>query len=151
MNIKSIIAAAASVLLLSSCSLFQKSSSNSLDFTNGRQAGTVLSSLASQYLSSGKLDLSNVQNILSLATLANSLSSLRSESNQSQLDFGKGLMAGNPNINQNNLSGVVSGLSALGNMNLDKVSDSLQKGTASTQTVSSVSSQLESVLSLLKK
>lgn len=151
MKIKSIIAAAVSVLLLSSCSLFQKSASSSPDFTNGRQAGAVLTSLASQYLSTGKLDLSNVQNILSLATLANSLSSLRSESNQSQLDFGKGLMAGNSNINQNNLSGVVSGLSALSSMNLDKVSDSLQKGTASAQTVSSVSSQLESVLSLLKK
>lgn len=147
--LKAIAAALAAMMMFTSCGALKKVS-DSVDFTNGSKAGTVLAALATQYFTTGKIDFSNVQNILNVVTLANTLSSLKSDSNQAQVDFGNGLMSTNNMVNNNNLGAVLGGLSGLANLNMDSISNSLQKGTQTTET-QSLTNQLTGLLGLLKK
>lgn len=150
MKIKSLLAAVAAIFLFTSCGSL-KNMENSTDFGNGSAAGTVLKALATQYISNGSIDFANVQNILNVASLANSLTSLKSESNQAKIDFSSGLMSTNNMVNQSNVSGIVSGLTGLSQLNLAGITNAMQKGTASAADANKLKSQLEGVLSLLKK
>ncbi len=152
--LKSLVAAAVAILMFTSCGAL-KSFTNNTDYQNGSTTGTVLAALAAQYLSQGKIDMTNVQNILNVATLASSLSSLKSGSTQASTDFGTGLMASNTKVTNNNLGNVLTGLTALSNLNLGGITNSLQNTATATKTetqqsASKVSSALEGILSLLK-
>lgn len=149
MKLKSIFSILFVALVLSSCGSASKLA-QSLDYKNGSKAGTVLTALATQYLTTGKLDLNNAQNILNLMTLSDALSSLKSDSDQAKEDFGKGLMVTAPVVNDNNVGKVVDALSLLSNMDLQKITDSMQKGKSGIDS-SLLSAGMESVLKLLGK
>ena len=83
-------------------------------------------------------------------TLSDALSSLKSDSDQAKEDFGKGLMVTAPVVNDNNVGKVVDALSLLSNMDLQKITDSMQKGKSGIDS-SLLSAGMESVLKLLGK
>lgn len=149
MKTKTLIAAFASVLLLCSCGAAKKTT-DMTDYNNGSAAGTVLISMANQYLADGKVDFANVKNILNLSTLANCLVSLKSESNQAQIDFGDGLMSTNANVTKENRADVLQALTDVSQMDLAKITNTLQRNGKS-ESSAQLSSALESVLKLLRQ
>ena len=84
--------------------------------SNGKQAGAALKSLYTQYKADGKMDMSNLTNIMNLATLANNVQGLKGQDNKSAFykDFASGLILGSGNlITQVNSDAVVEGLTGL--------------------------------------
>ena len=84
--------------------------------SNGKQAGAALKSLYTQYKTDGKMDMSNLTNIMNLATLANNVQGLKGQDNKTAFykDFASGLILGSGNlVTQVNSEAVVEGLTGL--------------------------------------
>ena len=84
--------------------------------SNGKQAGAALKSLYTQYKADGKMDMSNLTNIMNLATLANNVQGLKGQDNKTAFykDFASGLILGSGNlVTQVNSEAVVEGLTGL--------------------------------------
>ena len=156
MKIKNILSVILVAAIMASCSSISKvfnpaKSSNSMDFANGSTAGSVLCKLAQQFTQTGSVDFTKAQNILNVATLANSLVSLKSGMNQAAEDFAGGMIAGSNNlVNSSNVKKVVDGLTKVSEMDLSKVTDSLEKGRAQVDEVVKFKDGLEKVLKLFK-
>lgn len=83
---------------------------------NGKAAGAALKDLYSQYKTDKKLDMSNLNNIMNLATLASNIKGLKDVSNKSAFykDFLSGLIKGSDNlVNESNGSTIMQGLTNL--------------------------------------
>ena len=79
--------------------------------SNGKQAGAALKSLYTQYKADGKMDMSNLTNIMNLATLANNVQGNKTAFYK---DFASGLILGSGNlVTQVNSEAVVEGLTGL--------------------------------------
>ena len=87
--------------------------------SNGQTAGVALKALLAQYKADGrKLDMGNINNLLNLTALANSVKDLKGQSSKGTFykDFVKGLISGSNNlINSSNSTSVMNGLSNLVN------------------------------------
>ena len=110
--------------------------------------------------------MSNLTNIMNVATLATNIKGLKGETNKSAFykDFASGLVLGSGNlVNSNNTSSVMSGLTNLVN-NVDlsslsgfqqKATDAVNKATSTgsevVQNASAISESLTNILSLFKK
>jgi hypothetical protein len=83
---------------------------------NGKAAGAALKDLYTQYKTDKKLDMSNLNNIMNLATLASNIKGLKDVSNKSAFykDFLSGLIKGSDNlVNESNGSTIMQGLTNL--------------------------------------
>jgi len=159
MKVKAIIIAIVSLLTLTSCATVKKvtdkitgNSETSADYYNGNTAALSLTKLVSAF-GSGSLDLTNPQNILSVASLVPTLSSLKSGNNASIEDFTKGLVAGSKNLITNANSGTIvkSLLKLAEDMDLDRAVDLLQKGKTTATEVLEFKDRMEDILSLIRK
>lgn len=67
---------------------------------NGQQSGAALKSLYSQYKSDGKVDLANLNNVISMAQLVNGIQGLKNVDDKSKFygDFAAGLILGSNNL-----------------------------------------------------
>lgn len=67
---------------------------------NGQQSGAALKSLYSQYKSDGKVDLANLNNVISMAQLVNGIQGLKNVDDKSKFygDFATGLILGSNNL-----------------------------------------------------
>ena len=87
--------------------------------SNGQAAGAALKALYIQYKADGKkLDMSNLNNMLNLATLAGCVENLKGMNNKSTfyMDFAKGLITGSGNlVNSKNSTSVMNGITNLVN------------------------------------
>lgn len=133
--------------------------------TNGKAAGSALKSLYTQYKADGKLDMSNLNNIMNAATLATNVKGLKGQTDKTTFykDFASGLILGSENlVSQTNSTAVMSGLTNLVN-NVDlsvlteKAADAQQqtaalqsKGTEAAQSLSAVKDSVTSILELFK-
>lgn len=133
--------------------------------TNGKAAGSALKSLYAQYKADGKLDMSNLNNIMNAATLATNVKGLKGQSDKTTFykEFAAGLILGSNNlVSQTNSTAVMSGLTSLVN-NVDlsalteKTADAQQqtaalqsKGTEAAQSLSAVKDSVTSILELFK-
>ena len=65
-------------------------------YSLGQQSGVALAALNTQYKAAGKLDMSNMSNLLNVAILANAAQTLKgqTEGTQAYKDFAKGLIVG---------------------------------------------------------
>ena len=132
---------------------------------NGQAAGSALKSLYTQYKADGKLDMSNLNNILNMTTLASNVKGLKGMTDKSTFykDFAAGLIAGSGNlVTQNNSVAVMSGLTNLvNNVDLsaltDKVSDVQQQADAlqgksaeAAQNLSTIKDSVSGILGLFK-
>ena len=86
--------------------------------SDGQAAGVALKALYGQYKTDGKLDMSNLTNLMNLAALATSVQNLKGQTDKTTFykDFVKGLITGsNTLVNENNSTSIMSGLQNLVN------------------------------------
>lgn len=106
--------------------------------SNGKQAGAALKSLYTQYKTDGKMDMSNLTNIMNLATLANNVQGLKGQDNKTAFykDFASGLILGSGSlITQTNSTAVMTGLTDLvSNVDLSGLTTSATSATAKAAT-----------------
>ena len=130
--------------------------------SNGQAAGAALKALYTQYKADGKIDLSNINNIMNLAALANNVKDLKGQTNKSAFykDFAAGLVTGsNSLVTSSNSTAVMNGLSNLVN-NVDltvlqgKASEVVEnvttKGSAALEDANQIATSVSSILKLLK-
>lgn len=130
--------------------------------SNGQAAGAALKALYTQYKADGKIDLSNINNIMNLAALANNVKDLKGKTNKSAFykDFAAGLVTGsNSLVTNSNSTAVMNGLSKLVN-NVDltalqgKASEVVEnvttKGSAALEDANQIATSVSSILKLLK-
>mgnify|MGYP003514724067 FL=1 len=86
--------------------------------SDGQAAGVALKALYGQYTTDGKLDMSNLTNLMNLAALATSVQNLKGQTDKTTFykDFVKGLISGSNNlVNADNSTSIMSGLQNLVN------------------------------------
>ena len=73
---------------------------NSDGSVNGQTSGAALKSLYSQYKTDGKVDLANLNNVISIAQLVNGIQGLKNVDDKSKFygDFAAGLILGSNNL-----------------------------------------------------
>lgn len=151
--------------------LFKKSETKTTTVSptvNGQAAGAALKSLYGQYKVDGKLDMSNLTNIMNLSTLAQNVQGLKGQTNKSAFykDFASGLILGSNNlVTAANSTNVMNGLSNLVN-NVDlsgliqkKTSEAVSEKTAATaekattaiNNATEIANSVTNILSLFKK
>ena len=88
--------------------------------TQGQNAGIALKSLYAQYKADGKtLDMGNLSNILSVASLAGSVKELKGADATYKKDYAKGLVLGSLNlVTEPQSTSVLSGLTSLADIDL---------------------------------
>ena len=127
--------------------------------TNGKAAGSALKSLYTQYKADGKLDMSNLNNIMNAATLATNVKGLKGQSDKTTFykDFAAGLITGSNNlVTQTNSNAVMNGLTSLVN-NVDlsalqgNASEIASKGGEALKNASAISESVSGILNLFKK
>lgn len=95
----------------------------SLGNGNGLKAGAALLSLYTQYKSTGKLDLTNANNLNSLLTLASNIKGLDKLTNK--VPFLTGLISGSKDlVNKSNSDTVLTSLTKLSGLDLSSVGTS---------------------------
>jgi hypothetical protein len=106
-------------VMTTSCGLLgsSASSANANANTSGNTTGSALTALLAQYLKDGKLDASNLSNLINLATIASSIQNLKGKISNSKLaDFAAGLVTGSNNqISETNSSTIANILAQLAN------------------------------------
>lgn len=139
MKLNLIFAAAAALILTTSCGILGAGASANQtaapSVQTGTSAGTALAGLYKQYKADGKVDLSNINNIINLATLATNAKSLKNQDVKSALvsDFVTGLISGSNNlVNQKNSTGVMDNLQTISGLNLSSVTNAATAIAAST-------------------
>ena len=170
---KRMISLAAAVLVaaitITSCGMLSKGTSTTAAApsttavsasANGQNAGAALKSLYAQYKADGnKLNMSNLNNIMNMATHAANIQSLKGQSDKSAFykDFATGLVAGSGQLVTDKISGsVMSGLSNLINkVDLTKMQNAAataqQKGTAAVENATVIANSVSNILNLFKK
>lgn len=93
------IAVAALLLSTVSCGVLGLGG-NSDGSVNGQTSGAALKSLYSQYKTDGKVDLANLNNVISMAQLVNGIQGLKNVDDKSKFygDFAAGLILGSNNL-----------------------------------------------------
>lgn len=98
-KISTVLAVMALCMLTASCGVLGLGGNGS-GSANGQQSGAALKSLYSQYKNDGKVDLANLNNIVSMAQLVNGIQGLGSVDDKSKFytDFAAGLILGSNNL-----------------------------------------------------
>ena len=157
------VAIAMTILTTASCGVIGQTASTATTAavsgsTNGQQAGAALKTLYGQYKADGKLDMTNLNNIVNLATLAKNIEGLKGQSDKTAFykDFAPGLILGSNNLVTNTTSNVVTNALAglAGNVNLSdlttKATNATSKGTEMIQNASEIASSVSNILNLFK-
>lgn len=120
--------------------------------SKGQAAGAALKALYIQYKADGKkLDMSNLNNMINLATLAGCVENLKGMNNKSTfyMDFAKGLITGSGNlVNNKNSTSVMNGITNLVN-NVD-ISGLTNKTSTVTENANEIANSVSSILNLFK-
>lgn len=142
MKLTKIFAAAALVLMTASCGVLGSGSTQatSAGTTGGQASGAALKNLYTQFQADGKLDVTNISNVVNLATLANGIQGLKNQDDKSAFyaDFAKGLVLGSGNLISNTTApSITNTLSGLANTDLSALTNAasaaLSSGLAGTQ------------------
>jgi len=157
-----IMAVAAIVLLaISSCiaaaaaepQLFGKKSSA---YTSGQATGSALKTLYTQYKADGKkLDIKNSKNLLTLATLAKSISGLKGATKGSAFykEFASGMILGSNNlVTKNSSDNVMSSLTSIAGMDLSALTGKAapSESTVSKSNLSEIAGNVSGILGMFK-
>lgn len=108
-------------------------------YTAGQQSGVALKALYAQYKADGKLDFSNINNLLNIVNLSAQVQKVTKaeEGTVDYTDFGKGLIAGSVNlVNELNQEKVVNVLTQqLSKIDTSKVTEAADKAQTTVNTV----------------
>ena len=98
-KLSTILAVMALFVLTASCGVLGLGAAGN-GSTNGQASGAALKSLYSQYKSDGKVDLANLNNVISMAQLVNGIQGLKGIDDKSKFysDFATGLILGSNNL-----------------------------------------------------
>ena len=98
-KITTVLAVMALCMLTASCGVLGLGG-NGNGSTNGQQSGAALKSLYSQYKNDGKVDLANLNNIISIAQMVTGIQGLGNVDDKSKFytDFATGLILGSNNL-----------------------------------------------------
>ena len=142
--------------------------------SEGQAAGVALKALYGQYKTDGKLDMSNLTNLMNLAALATSVQNLKGQTDKTTFykDFVKGLISGSNNlVNADNSTSIMSGLQNLVN-NVDlsgltasaeekaesaaatlteKLSGASEKANTAVENATEIATAVTNILNLFKK
>jgi hypothetical protein len=130
-------------------------------YTAGQQSGVALKALYTQYKADGKLDFSNLNNLLNIVNLSAQVQKI-TKAEQGTVDyseFGKGLVAGSVNlVNELNQEKVVNVLTEqLGNIDTSKITEvagqaqtTVNNVTESINSVKEASSSVMEIINLFK-
>ena len=127
MKLSTIFAAAAALVLATSCGIFGAGNGTATPTSNGQASGAALRNLYTQYKADGnKVDMTNLQNILNLATLSQAVTELKDAGKVDKSDyireFATGLILGSNNlVNQTNSTPVVNNLTNIAGIDLSSV------------------------------
>ena len=126
MKLNAILAAAAALLLATSCGIFGAGNGTQTPTGSGQASGAALRNLYTQYKTDGKIDMTNINNILNLAALSQCIGELKDagkvDKSEYVKEFATGLILGSNNlVNQTNSTPVVGGLTNLAGINLSSV------------------------------
>ena len=119
-------------------------------YTQGQNSGVALKSLYAQYKTDGKkLDMKNMSNILSIASLAENVKGLKTADASFKKDYAKGLISGSSElVKEEETTSVLSGLTSLSNMDLSSLTNNVALQTAANQVLKEKAN--ESLTSLLE-
>ena len=97
-------------VLTASCGILGMGANNQTGATNGQASGMALKSLYNQYQTDGKVDVSNLNNIIMLAQLTNGIQGLKGVDDKSEFynDFAKGLILGSDHLVTKNTASTVT-------------------------------------------
>ena len=108
-------------------------------YTAGQQSGVALKALYAQYKADGKLDFSNINNLLNIVNLSAQVQKVTKaeEGTVDYTDFGKGLIAGSVNlVNELNQEKVVNVLTQqLSKIDTTKITEAADKAQTTVNTV----------------
>lgn len=108
-------------------------------YTAGQQSGVALKALYAQYKADGKLDFSNINNLLNIVNLSAQVQKVTKaeEGTVDYTDFGKGLIAGSVNlVNELNQEQVVEVLTQqLSKIDTSKITEAADKAQTTVNTV----------------
>lgn len=108
-------------------------------YTAGQQSGVALKALYAQYKADGKLDFSNINNLLNIVNLSAQVQKVTKaeEGTVDYTDFGKGLIAGSVNlVNELNQEKVVDLLTQqLSKIDTSKITEAADKAQTTVNTV----------------
>lgn len=114
-------------------------SAQSESYTAGQQSGVALKALYAQYKADGKLDFSNINNLLNIVNLSAQVQKVTKaeEGTVDYTDFGKGLIAGSVNlVNELNQEKVVNVLTQqLSKIDTSKITEAADKAQTTVNTV----------------
>ena len=130
-------------------------------YTAGQQSGVALKALYTQYKADGKIDFSNINNLLNIVNLSAQVQKVTKaeEGTVDYTDFGKGLIAGSVNlVNELNQEKVVNVLTQqLSKIDTSKITEAADKAqttvntvTESINSVKEASSSVMEIISLFK-
>ncbi len=125
----------------SSLSTTSTTSTTSAAYTAGQTFGTSLKSLYSSYKSAGKLDVNNTTNLLNIATLANSCTTVKNQTKGTTTykDFAKGaIVAGTGLITTSNVDDIISSVTSIAGLSDIKNSSAVSTSTSVLNSISSV-------------
>lgn len=132
-------------------------------YTLGQSAGTAMKNIFAQYCADGyRLDMSNFNNLLNIASLAANIQSIKeAETDKTYYkDYAQGLVLGSENlVTEENTAQVIDGLAGLANINLDgvtsgaseKVQEVKAEGAAVIQNATEIANSVSTLMSLFKK
>lgn len=126
MKLTKIFAAAMVVLMTASCGILGGGNSAASGSTSGQASGAALKNLYSQYKTDGKIDVTNLNNVINLATLANGIQGLKGQDDKTAFytDFAMGLILGSNNlVTQTTAPTVTNSLSGLANTDLSAITN----------------------------
>lgn len=108
-------------------------------YTAGQQSGVALKALYAQYKADGKLDFSNINNLLNIVNLSAQVQKVTKaeEGTVDYTDFGKGLIAGSVNlVNELNQEKVVNVLTQqLSKIDTSRITEAADKAQTTVNTV----------------
>ena len=94
MKLSTIFAAAAALVLATSCGIFGVGNSTQTPSGSGQASGAALRNLYTQYKTDGKIDMTNINNILNLAALSQCIGELKDAGTVDKSDYIKDFATG---------------------------------------------------------
>lgn len=112
-------------------------------YSLGQTAGTALKALYEQYKADGKkFDMSNINNILSLTSLAGSIQDLKTSDTAYKKEYAKGLVKGSTNlVTEPKSTSVISGLTSLSKIDLSSITENVDLKQVASQTLQAKASE----------
>ena len=165
-RILSLVAAAALLLMTSSCGVLNSSNASSLANTAvgalstltgnaqsaGRVSGAALKDLYTQFKNGG-LDLSNANTLANLASLITGIQGLKTTNDRNAFytDFASGLILGSSSlVNSNNTNSILNTLTSMANLDLSQITNAAaQAATGAATAVNTTSGNVASALGSL--